>query len=305
MKIGSVLVALALLVAPAKAYTVEKTTVRTTVEVPVWIVLPDKADDKVPAVMLLHGTTGIIKAREWVYAERFAKMGIASIIIDTFTPRGIKDTLKDQGVVSAAQMSDDALRVLQTVANHPKLKGDKIALMGFSKGGAAALRTSYAVFNKPNKAQFALIIGMYPSCTDYRLDPTTTGKPLRLISGGRDKWVSPDTCTDIARILKEKGADVEAEIIPDAEHGWDVPGPAHKETPQAENYSSCRFLELPKRIWVESKSKMMVADERGVHKDRDKAMRNCMTYGVSSGYSENAAGKSWEMIKNHLRIIQN
>ena len=198
-------------------------------------------------------------------------------------------------------MADDAISVLQTVANHPRLNGEKIGLMGFSKGGTASLRLSLAFFNKPGKKQFASFIAMYPSCTDYRLDPKTTGKPILMILGEKDTWTNPETCADIARIQKERGANISAPIIPGAEHGWDVPGSSHVETPRAENYSKCVFVEIKPSIWIESRSKIVVYNERGLQKEeRERALKSCMTYGVSSGYSVKAAEQSWELIKGHL-----
>ena len=141
-------------------------------KIPVVDVFPDKVDGKIPAMLVMHGSGGPAK-REYDYAERFAKMGVAAIVIDSFSPRGIKDVITNQEAVRSSEMALDAIAVLQEAAKHPKLDSSRIGIIGFSKGGAVALRTPLDFVNKAGNAQFALHIAMYPNCDSFRLKVTT------------------------------------------------------------------------------------------------------------------------------------
>lgn len=288
----------------ACALVIEKQTIQTSAPIPTWIVFPEKADGKVPAMILLHGSTGVHKEREWVYAEKFAKMGMATVIIDTFAPRKIKSTAGNQNAVSAAEMSKDVIQILQVVAKNPKIDTSKIGLMGFSKGGTATMRSALAFLNKKDDAEFALFIAMYPSCPDYRLKPRTTGKPIKVILGGNDHWTNPQSCIEVSDALRDNGADITTVTIPDAEHGWDVPGRSHYTDPNAENFSRCHFVEVRPQIWEEKSSKIVIFDERGRTKDYEKALSKCVTRGTSAGYSAAATAKSWSLIESYVAALK-
>ena len=51
--------------------------------------LPDGAspDTPVPAVLLLHGASGVTTARESTYARQFAARGVAALVVDVFGAR--------------------------------------------------------------------------------------------------------------------------------------------------------------------------------------------------------------------------
>lgn len=59
------------------------------------LVLPAgaSAQNPVPAMVILHGSGGIKKGREFNYAKWFAENGIAGFVVDYYAPRGVsKDT---------------------------------------------------------------------------------------------------------------------------------------------------------------------------------------------------------------------
>jgi hypothetical protein len=60
-------------------------------------------------------------------------------------------------------------------------------------------------------------------------------------------------------------------------------------------------MEVSPRHWIESKSKIEIADEHGpLPQNRKKALQSCMTYGVSGGYNAEAAGRSLRLIEQDL-----
>ncbi|MFD1378220.1 alpha/beta hydrolase family protein [Fodinicurvata halophila] len=57
-------------------------------EISVDLYLPEtaSAETPVPAVVLLHGASGVSSSRELLYARQFAEMGIAAAVVDVFAP---------------------------------------------------------------------------------------------------------------------------------------------------------------------------------------------------------------------------
>src|SRR5688572_4453717 len=49
-------------------------------------------DARVPAMILAHGSGGVTSGREGRWSTRLAEIGIAAFVVDSFGPRGIKET---------------------------------------------------------------------------------------------------------------------------------------------------------------------------------------------------------------------
>ena len=300
--LGLYLVLLLVWSSPSSAAITEKVVVAANGQkIPVVYVFPDKVDGKIPAMLVMHGSAGLAK-REYDYAERFAKMGVASILVDSFSPRGVKDVITDQEAVRSSDMTLDAIAVLQEAAKHPKLDGSRIGIIGFSKGGSVAMRTPLNFVNKDGKVRFALHIAMYPSCDNFRLKFTTTGKPIKVLVGEKDVYVNPHACIDLVAQYKKDGANIDVTMLPDAEHGWDVVGTRHWKR-SGQNYSKCRFVEISPRVWVERKSGIKVEDENGPTRERKNALSQCVTFEISGGYNPEAAAKSFSLIADYVKNI--
>lgn len=101
-------------------------------EIDVWLTLPDqkKLSPPYPAVVLLHSSWGV-SSQEWLYANMFKKMGIATFMIDSFSSRGVGKTSADQTRVSSASMIQDAYATLEDIKSKPRFNVNKVAVMGF------------------------------------------------------------------------------------------------------------------------------------------------------------------------------
>ena len=96
--------------------------------------------DKVPAVVLVHGSGGIYNAELDFWPKQFNAAGIAVFTLDMFGPRGVQSTAEDQSQVPFAADVADAFAALRLLATHPRIDAKRIAIMGFSRGGIATLR---------------------------------------------------------------------------------------------------------------------------------------------------------------------
>ena len=63
-------------------------------------------------MVLLTSSAGVQRHREHYYAQALNEAGIAALIVDSFTGRGVRRTVADQTLVSGAQMEGDAFAAL-------------------------------------------------------------------------------------------------------------------------------------------------------------------------------------------------
>lgn len=273
------------------------------IDLPVYVYLPNDVQGKIPAMLLVHGSGGLnLKAKE-IYTQTFARKGIATIYIDSFTPRGVKSTAQDQASVDPIDMGKDAFAALRYVGEHVKeIDARNVGLMGFSKGGLVTLNLSLAAFNpNPNALRFIRFIAMYPACNGIRLNPKTIG-PLTIIAGADDTYNKPEYCSEMADQLKRGGSLVTFHLIPGAQHAWDVPGPA-KVVRKGENYSNCRFEEIEPQVWIETHSKIKVFDH-GKVPSRKQATDKCLTHTISWGYSAKATEASMKYVEDEVEKLK-
>src|SRR6266478_10096956 len=166
--------------------------------------IPKPGTDKLPAVILVHGSGGISALHDrWV--QEINSVGVAAFILDSFSGRNIGNTITDQSQLSTLGMMVDAYRALGTLAQHPRIDPNRIAVMGFSKGAVAAVYSSNerfrTLYSPPN--EFAAHIGLYTPCNvTYRDDDKLTGRPIRLFHGIADDWVSIEPCRGYVARLK-------------------------------------------------------------------------------------------------------
>jgi hypothetical protein len=64
--------------------------------------LPKKATAPVPAMIVVHGSSGVSHDREFWWADHLNDMGVAAFVVDSFTPRNIRETSTDQTQLSTA-----------------------------------------------------------------------------------------------------------------------------------------------------------------------------------------------------------
>ena len=186
--------------------------------------IPKPGTDKLPAVVLVHGSGGI-NAGHNRWADELNSIGVAAFVLDSFAGRGIVSTVNDQSQLDTLAMMVDAYRALALLATHPRIDPARIAVMGFSKGAVAAVYSSNDRFRKiyaPAGVAFAAHIGLYTPCNvSYRDDDKVTGKPIRLFHGIADDYVSIEPCRAYVARLKKVGVDVDLAEYPGAYHAYD------------------------------------------------------------------------------------
>jgi dienelactone hydrolase len=182
--------------------------------------------ERYPAVILIHGSGGLT-ANVDRWARELHTIGVAAFILDCFTGRGVVETVSDQTRLGSLTMIADAYRALDHLAQHRNIDPNRIALMGFSKGGFATIYASLTRFQKmygPTKATFAAYIPFYPPCgTKYLEDESTVDAPIRIFHGSADDYVPVDPCRKYVERLRAAGRNVELTEFPGAHHVFDNP----------------------------------------------------------------------------------
>ena len=188
----------------------------------------------VPAVILIHGSGGIYEAMLDFWPKTFNAAGIAVFSVDSFGPRGVKSTADDQSQVPFAADTQDAFAALKLLATHPRIDRQRIAVMGFSRGGITAWRTAVErIANAqrlPDGLRFAAHIPVYSGgCVGvFRLivKPGVFSKAPELwIHGSDDDYAYMAPCQDYAKRIGEAGTPVEFVVIPGARHKFDYDDP--------------------------------------------------------------------------------
>ena len=269
------------------------------------LVLPDKrGDGKIPAMIIMHGSGGV-REREWSYAREFNALGVAGVVIDSFSPRGIKSTVRDQSPVSSYAMVVDAVNTLKAVARNPAIDPARIGIIGFSKGGTVVIKAALRRYVEPlagQEASFALLIAMYPWCGDLPLDFRAAGNsPLHMLLGEEDHYAGTESCQEFGQKYAAAGGNLTLKVYPGAEHDWDVPGRTHWSIAAGENGSKCIYDEVSPGTWIERRSKLAIVEDNKPARDRKKAMASCVTFGVSGGYSPEARAQSMQAIRGFVR----
>jgi dienelactone hydrolase len=180
---------------------------------------------RLPVVVLMHGSSGVGAGMEpWV--RTFNAMGISTFVIDGFSGRGLTAVGPNQALLGRLNFIVDIYRSLEILAKHPRVDPERIALMGFSRGGQATLFASLNRFDKLwNKSgiRFAAYVPFYPDCsTSYVGDTDVAERPIRIFHGTPDDYNPVASCKAyVARLLEAK-RDVVLTEYPDSEHAFDI-----------------------------------------------------------------------------------
>ncbi len=214
-------------------------------------------DRPVPAVILLHGSAGVLSAREMTYGRQFAAMGIAALVVDSFAARrsmgtGFIDRLMN---ITEAMLIADAYAGLRYLAARGDVDASRVVLTGFSYGGMA---TTYALYDQvaqrfgPEGLRFAGHVAFYGPCIVRFSNSKTTGAPLLMLYGTGDAIVDPDRCAQVESDLEKGGSQVDRIAYDGAYHQWD--GGRGGPRKIGRNLAPCQFRVLESGTVLEART---------------------------------------------------
>lgn len=190
--------------------------------------IPVTSSEKVPAVVIVHGTGGM-DAKGPMYAQDLNAVGIATLEIDLWGPRGLAGGW-DGRPKHVKETLPDAFAALAFLGEHPKIDAARIGIMGFSWGGVVSMLTAtdpYANEMAQNGRRFAAHVPFYPICFAYNRVlgyefKALTGAPIQILTGAEDKYdADPQMCPNLVASLPEVSRSVvSVKVYPGAEHGF-------------------------------------------------------------------------------------
>jgi len=217
---------------------------RTPVEVRAELLLPEQDAGRSPAVVVLHGSDGITP-HYLRYAQSFVQRGMAVLLIDSFTTRGVDDTIGDHRAVTPYSMLIDAYRGLALLQTHPHVDAARIAVVGWSKGGMVAdwaARERYRTLLAPDGLPFAAHAAFYPWCGEQHAPVQLTGAPLLLLVGEHDDWTGAAPCVDHVNRVRAAGYPAKLVVYAGAEHAFDYAGRFRQYLGHAESWAACNYI---------------------------------------------------------------
>ncbi len=203
---------------------------------------------RLPVVVMIHGSGGMGPNIEF-WTRELNAMGVSTFALDGFTGRGLTNVNKDQAALGRLNMILDAYRMLDVLAKHPRVDPSRIVVMGFSRGGQAALFASVLRFHRAwNRSgiEFAAYIPFYPDCmTTYRGDTEIADRPIRIYHGTPDDYNPVGVCKTYVERLRAAGRDVTLTEYPNAAHAFDNPlgSKAPTAVKGAQTVRNCRIRE--------------------------------------------------------------
>jgi len=193
-----------------------------------------------PAVVLLH-TCGGVGRHMPGWAARLQRIGYASVIVDSFTPRGATAcSIPTYFPATLDQVTEDAFAALAFLRGRPDVDSERIGVMGFSWGASATLRTSSARYRKNAPGGgFRAAAAYYPLCINTRADWPAAAQERSnnlfddiaaptLILMGADDADTPNVAQNCARKVAElasRGRPIAIHMYPNADHVFDVRQP--------------------------------------------------------------------------------
>jgi dienelactone hydrolase len=256
--------------------------------------LPSARTERLPVVVLLHGTAGISSVMtDW--EQDLLAMGVATFVIDSYTGRGIISTINDMSQLGHLVQIEDAYRALEALQKHPRIDPERVILMGFSWGGHAALYASLKRFQRmhgpASDREFAAYVAFYPPCNiGYRQDEDISAKPVRVFYGSADDYVPVVACREYVNRLRLNGKDIELTEYPGAYHGFDSKAIATPlKRPQAQTTRNCRLQEAAHGEIVN-----MATNKPFTYQD------SCVDHGLTLAYNQEASTKARAAIKELL-----
>lgn len=261
-------------------------------KVSVHTAFPDIGLDKYPVMFIVHGSGGQSHSRELWYAQKLAELGVWSVITDHFRYRGVESTAYDQASVNTDNMVYDVFKVLDRIAENPKVDMSRVGIMGFSKGGSTSLHAAIPSVIKQyseKRHRFALHIPLYPGCTNQYFD-TNAPAPIYMLLGGKDDYADPNVCLSYAKKFEAKGGKIKTIVYPEGLHAWDSMKEEVIYDRRIQNYAKCIMEQQADGSWRESLTGLTVMSagmglnpRANIPTNMGRAMSACRTYGAHYG----------------------
>lgn len=172
-----------------------------------------------PAVIYLHPCGGLSAQRRMSADEHFTNWGYVTLVVDSFSTRGIKDACSAGRIPSRHADAVGALIYLSTL---PFVDPKRIAVVGYSQGGSTALEIAsdqpVDLFEIPDGLKFKAAVAYYPRCSSAADELAI---PTLVFIGKLDDWSLASECERLLRRWNRHSASLKLVVFPEAYHSFD------------------------------------------------------------------------------------
>ena len=183
-----------------------------------------------PAVVALHDCGGLVHRpatqsqlyTEW--ANLLVAHGFVVLFPDSFGSRGLGSQCRERvrKVHARRERVADANAARRWLQTQSFVRADRISLLGWSNGGAAALwavRPTTAPHD--GGADFRSAVALYPGCRRLRETAWSARVPTLILIGGADDWTPASLCQQMVAGAHDRSAAASLIVYPGAYHEFD------------------------------------------------------------------------------------
>ena len=202
--------------------------------------LPPNVTGAVPAVVVMHGSGGVNQEIDGTVAEAIRKIGMAAFVLDSFTERGLSSTGVDQGKLSMAASVLDSFEALQTLRQQPEIVSSRIGLIGFSRGGVAAMFSGQEPLRRAILGEadgYRASIAVYPGCSTQWEQVHPAKSPMLFMVGEKDDLTPATKCLRYVERINQAGGTAKVVVYPNVSHQFFLASQTRND--MAQNYSDC------------------------------------------------------------------
>jgi len=188
-------------------------------------------DGPFPAVVFMPGCDGGLSDIDQHYLGYFQQGGYVVLDLDENGSRHVGNVCSNpEKALPALEMTKDAVGAHAYLRSLSYVDAKRIAIIGWSWGGSAALIASNKGFaasvSMPDDS-FRATIAFYPVFCGYLVQyATETRVPLLILIGEADDWASASRCVQGVKATQQNGQPVTIQTFPGAMHAFDTIGRA-------------------------------------------------------------------------------
>ena len=183
------------------------------------ILTKPEGERRFPAVVMLYGCDGIWLRWDYPWRRRLIEWGYVVFSVDSFSPRGYANLCRSPGAQMSIDRVRDAHAARAFLAGLSYVDLTRIAVMGMSAGGTAAILSIIAT-DEPRAYPFRAAVALYPACGRVLKDIEA---PLLVLIAQFDDWMPARQCLAM-RLEVDSSHPLTMNVIHGATHVFDVEG---------------------------------------------------------------------------------
>jgi dienelactone hydrolase len=185
---------------------------------------PDAGGRRLPLVIVVPGSLGVVAGSHLAHAEIFTGLGIAAFALDPFGARGIGSTVANQTQYSFAASAWDVLAAWKVLSTRSEIDPGRIGAQGHSRGGSAVLTAATRRFADPVIGAgrgLRAVLAIYPWSGHQFLSPSVGATEVSVLMGDRDDWCSPMQVQGHVQAIRLAGGKATLRLFAGAAHSFD------------------------------------------------------------------------------------